>query len=141
LDRLVESNDAGFFEAVHTMSDFKIDIAISGDGDVVTLFIPYFLGDDRAMDADVLEVSHRGPGVEILDVKAKVTGAIGGIRNGAADVDFGVKHGYAAGELALQGVVKFVTASCHAYTMCFCLLRADVADEVGVGDFAVLGNL
>jgi hypothetical protein len=93
LDKLVESNDAGFFEAIHTASDFKIGVAISGDGDVLTLVIPYFLGDDRGSDSDVLEVSYRGPKVEVLDVKAKETGDIEGIRNGAFVMYFGVKHG------------------------------------------------
>jgi hypothetical protein len=53
LDKLVESNDAGFFEVVHITPDFKIDVAVGGDGDVVTLGIPYFLGDDRGSDSDV----------------------------------------------------------------------------------------
>ena len=32
LDELVESEDAGFFEAVHTMADFEVDIAVAGNG-------------------------------------------------------------------------------------------------------------
>jgi hypothetical protein len=55
---LVESNDAGFFEAVHASADLEIDETIVGDVNVVAGVIPDFLWDDGGEDADVLVVLH-----------------------------------------------------------------------------------
>jgi hypothetical protein len=45
-NKLIESDDAGFFEALHSRADSEIDIAINGDGDGVTMIIPHLLGDN-----------------------------------------------------------------------------------------------
>jgi hypothetical protein len=42
----------------------------------------------------------------------------------------------------VTGVVELVSACCHANTMSFCLLvGSDIAYEVCIGDFVVLGHL
>ena len=41
----------------------------------------------------------------------------------------------------MAGIIKFVATGCHADMMCLGFLRTDVADEVGLGDFVVLGDL
>ena len=38
-------------------------------------------------------------------------------------------------------VVEFVATASHSYSVCFGLLGTDAADEVGIGDFAILGDL
>ena len=72
LEELVESEDASFFEAIHATADFKIDVAIAGNGNVVTVIIPDLLQNDGGLDVYVLEVCHGCAEVEIFDVKAKV---------------------------------------------------------------------
>ena len=83
---MVESEDASFFEAIHATADFKIDVAIAGDGNVVTVIIPDLLRNDGGLDAYVLEVCHGCAEVKIFDVEAKIAGIVSGIRNGAVDV-------------------------------------------------------
>ena len=50
-DELVESEDAGFFEAVHTVMDFEVDVAIAGDGDGVSVIVSDFFRNDEWSDA------------------------------------------------------------------------------------------
>jgi hypothetical protein len=58
LDELVESEDAGFFEAIHTATDFEVDVAVAGDGNGVSVIVPDFFQNDGWADAYVLEVCH-----------------------------------------------------------------------------------
>ena len=76
LDELVESEDAGFFEAVHATTDFEVDVAVTGDGNGVSVIILDLFRDDGWSDAYVLEVCHACAEVEIFDVEAKVVGAV-----------------------------------------------------------------
>ena len=46
LNELVESEDAGFFEAVHAATDFEVDVAVAGDGNGVAVVIPDFFWND-----------------------------------------------------------------------------------------------
>ena len=98
--------------------------------------VPCFLWDDGVGDADVLEASHRRAEVVVLDVEAKVAGAVFGIGSGAVAVYFGVEHGD-GGRAGVAGVIEFVTTGCHADAMGLGFLKSHVADEIGIRDFAV----
>ncbi len=67
LDKLVERDDSGFLETVHTLAYFDIDIAVVGNGDVILGVVPHFLGDNRRADLDVLVVAHGGAKVVIFN--------------------------------------------------------------------------
>ena len=56
LNKLVESEDASFFEAVHAATDFEVGVAIAGDGNGVSVVVPDFFRNDGWSDAYVLEV-------------------------------------------------------------------------------------
>jgi hypothetical protein len=58
LNALVESNDGGLFEAVHTKSAFKIDVSTGRDGNGVSRIVPDFLQNYLREDADVLVIGH-----------------------------------------------------------------------------------
>jgi hypothetical protein len=68
-----------------------------------------------------------------------MSGSFVSVRDGAVDVDLGVKHRDGWGTSITSRVIKLVAS--HAYTMGLCLLRADVADKISVGDFAILGDI
>ena len=53
---------------------------------------------------------------------------------------FGVKNSNGGGAW-ITWVVEFVSSGCHADAVSFCFLWAYVADEVGVGNFSVGGNI
>jgi hypothetical protein len=67
-------------------------------------------------------------------VEAEMSGSFVSVRDGAVDVDLGVKHRDGWGT-SITRVIKLVATGGHAYTMGLCLLRADVADKISVGDF------
>ena len=46
LDELIESNNPGFFEAVHTSTNFEIYVPVVCDLNVVAWVVPDFLGND-----------------------------------------------------------------------------------------------
>ena len=50
-------------------------------------------------------------------------------------MNFGVKDGDGRGA-GISGIVKLVSPCSHAYTVGFFFLETDVADEVGIGNFA-----
>ena len=139
-DELVERDDVGFLEAVHTATDFEIDVAVVGDVDVVAWIVPYFLGNVGWVDSHILEVLHGGAEIVVLDVEAEVASAFLGVGNGAVDVDLCVEHGDSWGA-GVAGVVEFVATGCHAYAVGFGFLEADVTDKVGVGNFSPAGDL
>ena len=56
LDKLVESEDAGFFGAIHAATDFEVDAAVAGDGNGISVVVPDFFQNDGWSDAYVLEV-------------------------------------------------------------------------------------
>ena len=87
-NELFECNYAGFLESVHASADFKIDVTVGFDGEVV--FVHDFLWDEIASDADVLVVAHGGAEVEVLYIETEVSCAVFCIGDGAVDVDFGV---------------------------------------------------
>ena len=86
LDELVESEDAGFFEAIHTATDFEVDVAVAGDGNGAAVIVPDFFRNDGWADSYVLEVRHGCSEVEVFNVEAEVAGSIFGIRNRTVDV-------------------------------------------------------
>jgi hypothetical protein len=139
-NELVESENADFFEAVHAVTDFEVDVAVTGDGNGVAVIAPDFFWNDGWADSYVLEVRHGRSEVEVFDVEAEVAGSVFGIRNCTVDVELGVEHGDSWGA-GVAGVVEFVAAGCYADAMGFGLLGADVADEICVGDPVVLGDL
>lgn len=51
-----------------------------------------------------------------------------------------MEHGDGGGD-GIPRIVELVAACCHSDAMYFCFVRSDVADEVGIGDFASLGDL
>ena len=58
LDELVESEDAGFFGALHAATDFEVDVAVAGNGNGVSVVVPDFFRNDHGWsDAYVLEVA------------------------------------------------------------------------------------
>ena len=69
-----------------------------------------------------------------------MAGSFLGIGNDAVDVQFGVEHGDSWGA-GIIWIVKLLTACCHSDAMSLGLLGADVADEIGIGDFSTLWNL
>ena len=99
-DELVESEDAGFFEAVHAMVDFEVDIAIAGDENGVSVIVPDLLRNDGGSNSDVLEACHGFAKVEIFNVEAKVTGVVFGIGNGLLMCNLALIMEETAGELA-----------------------------------------
>ena len=46
LDELIESNNPGFLEAVHTSTNFEIYVPVACDLDVVAWIVADFLRDD-----------------------------------------------------------------------------------------------
>ena len=86
MDELIKSEDAGFFEVIHAIANFEVDIAVDGDRNVVMVIIPELLQNDGGSDAYILEVYHGCAEVEIFDNEAKVVGAVFGIGNVAVDV-------------------------------------------------------
>ena len=86
LDELVESENAGFLEAVHAATDFEVDVAVAGNGNGVAVIVSDFFRNDGWADSYVLEVRHGSSEVEVLDVEAKVAGSVFGIRNCNVDV-------------------------------------------------------
>jgi hypothetical protein len=93
LDELVESENAGFFEAVHAATDFEVDVAVAGDGNGVAVIVPDFFWNDGWADSYILEVRHGHFEVEVFYVEAEVAGSVFGIGNCTADVELGVEHG------------------------------------------------
>jgi hypothetical protein len=93
LDEEVEGDDAGFFQAVHSFSDFQVDETIGGDVDIIVGVVPDFLGDDGRGDADILVVIHGGSQVLIFDVEAEVACSMLGVGDGAVEMDLGVQLG------------------------------------------------
>ena len=55
-------------------------------------------------------------------------------------MELGIKHAH-GGRAGIAGVVKAIATVSHADTMSFRLVRADVADIVGVGYFSVGRNI
>ena len=55
-------------------------------------------------------------------------------------MDFGVEDGDGRGA-GISGIVELVSSSGHAYTVGFFFLEADVADEVGIGNFTACWNI
>ena len=55
-------------------------------------------------------------------------------------MDFGVKDGEGRGA-GISGIVELVSSCSHAYMVGFFFLEADVADEVGLGNFAASWNI
>jgi hypothetical protein len=106
----------------------------------VTGVVPDFLWNDRWWDVDVLKECHRGAKTAILDIEAKVAGAVVGVRNGAVDGCFVVEHGDGWGA-GVAWAVEVVAGGCQANWMCFGPLEVDVTDEVCMGDFATPGDL
>ena len=53
LDELVERKYASFFEAIHTATDFEVDVAIVSDGNVVAVVVPDFFWNDGWSDVYV----------------------------------------------------------------------------------------
>ena len=77
-DKLVESDDAGFFETIHASADFKINVSIRFDFKVI--FVHDFVGDKRTVDSEILVVGHGSTEVvEVFDVEAEVAGSILGV--------------------------------------------------------------
>jgi hypothetical protein len=56
LHKLVESEDASFFEAVHAATDFEVGVAVAGNGNGVAVVVSDFFQNDGWLDAYVLEV-------------------------------------------------------------------------------------
>jgi hypothetical protein len=139
-NELVEGDNGGLFEAVHTVSDFEIYIAISLDGDGVARIGPDFLRNDGRGDVDVLVIGHRSAKEIVLDVKSEVASAVFGMGDSAVDADFGIEHGNGWGADVAR-VIQFVAASCHGDSMGFFFLRTDGANKICIGDFAVCGDL
>jgi hypothetical protein len=106
----------------------------------VTVVVPDFLWNDGWWDVDVLEECHWGAKTAILDIEAKVAGAVVGVRNGAVDGCFVVEHGDGWGA-GVAWAVEVVAGGCQANWMCFGPLEVDVTDEVCMGDFATPGDM
>jgi hypothetical protein len=71
LDKLVESKNAGFLEAVHAATDFEVDIAVAGDENGVAVIVPEFFRNDGWADSYVLEVRHWRSKVEFLMLRPR----------------------------------------------------------------------
>jgi hypothetical protein len=93
LDELVDSENAGFLEAVHAATDFEVDVAVIGNGNGVAVIVPDFFWNDGWTDSYVLEVRHGRAEVEVFDVEAEVAGSAFGIGICTVDVELGVEHG------------------------------------------------
>ena len=55
VDQLVESENAGFLEAIHAATDSEVDVAIAGDGNGVAVIVPDFFRNDGWADSYVLK--------------------------------------------------------------------------------------
>jgi hypothetical protein len=88
LDELVESQNAGFLEAVHAATDFEVDVAVAGDGNgVAVIVVPDLFRNDSWADSYVLEARHGSFEVEVFYVEAEVAGSVFGIRDRTVDVE------------------------------------------------------
>ena len=134
LNKSFEGNDAGFFWAVHAWADFKVDVTVCFNGEVV--FAHDFLWDEVVSDMNVLEAAHGRVEVEVFYIKAKVSGSVFDIQNGAVDMDFGIKDGDSGGG-RVAWIVEFVAPISHADAVGLYFLWTYVTDEVGVSDFSV----
>jgi hypothetical protein len=136
LDELIECDNCCFFQAVHAASDLEIDVTVGSNLDVVVAIVRDLLVNDRRGYSNVLKIVHGGAEKVILYVQAAVASAFVGIGNCAVDVKLRIEHrdGWRA---CITRVVKLVTASCHADATDFCLLRANIANEIGVGGFSI----
>ena len=102
--------------------------------------IPHFLGKHIWEDTDVLVVLHGHAKVEVFDVDAEVSGTFLGIVDGAIYVELGIKHANGGGSVIAR-VVQAVATGSHVDMMGFRLVRADIADIVGIGYFSVGRNI
>ena len=75
-DKCLECNNSCFFEPVHSLADFNIDIFVFRDSFYVVLVID-FLRDEMKRDTRVSEGLHMIIEIKILDVSCVVSGPFG----------------------------------------------------------------
>lgn len=129
-------NAAGLFEARHSLSDLKVDIAIGSDGVEVVLgddFVRY----EGKWELHVFEAVHGGTIVEVFYVQYHESGARGG--EGAIEETFGGGEASTLGG-GDAGEIKAVTANSDSNTMGFVFGWSDGGDEATIGHFAANGN-
>jgi hypothetical protein len=139
LDELVErSQDAGFFQAVHSLTDFDVGVIFVVEVDVV--FGDYFGGYVFSMNSHVLEVAHWDPKIIVGYVHAEVAGSFVGVRDDAVEVHLGVEHGD-GGRACVSWIVEFVATDSAAHAVGFLLVGADAGNEVCISDLSVETDL
>ena len=116
MDKLFGCDDSRFFEALHSPSDFEVDVSVGFDGELV--FVHDFINYECAVDAEVLLVLYWVADVEVFGVNTHVAGSLVYIGYDAVNVNFCSKDGDCWGAW-VSGIVKVVIAGGHEDTEVF----------------------
>jgi len=125
-DKLVESKDASFLEALHSFSNFEIDETVVGNLDVIAGIVPNLLGMHQVWTLVCWWWS-----MQLLMLRP---------RWGAPLWALEMVHGDGWGAW-IAGVFELVSTCCHADSARLGFLLSDAAGAVCVGDFAILWDL
>ena len=71
---MIECNDYGFFDAIHSLSDFEADVSVRFDIEFV--FFHDFIRYEFVLDAEVLVVLSCVAKAEVFDDDAHVSGSL-----------------------------------------------------------------
>ena len=103
--------DAGFFQPIHSLPDFDVDISARvGEGEE-GVFNYYFIGDVLLVYPHVLVVCHQIVQVIIDDVRHQVAGTFSGVGYDGVEVDLEVEEVYCWGS-GIAVVGEFVATTC-----------------------------
>ena len=111
VDEALVGNDAGFFQPIHSLPDFDVDISARVGEGWEEVFNNYFVGYFLQVYPHVLVVRHWIVQVIIDDVHRQVMGTFSGVGDDGVEVDLEVKEAGCWGS-GIAIVDDFVATNC-----------------------------